>query len=214
MQQASLSQVMSSILSRLNRRDRAFTLIEVLVTVAIVSVVTLALTSIIQSFYKNNNYLIEETAALASSRRGVDNAISALREATYGDDGSYPISSAGTSTMTLYSDVDSDTGVERLQYALIGTTLYEYITNATGTPPAYAANPQSTTTIATNVRNTSATPLFTYYDNTGAQLSTTSPNIASISSVKVQLLVDLNPNRAPNVFTLSETATLRNLEVH
>lgn len=205
---------MSSIPPRLSNQTRAFTLIEVLVTVSIVSVVTLALTSIIQSFYKNNNFLIEETAALSSSRRGVDNAISALREATYGDDGSYPIGTAGTSTLTLYSDIDQDTGVERLQYKLIGTTLYEYITNATGTPPTYAANPQSTTTIATNVRNTSATPLFTYYDDAGVQLSTTSPNIASISSVKVQILVDLNPNRAPNVFTLSETATLRNLEQH
>lgn len=205
---------MSSILSRLNKYVRAMTLIEVLVTVSIVSVVTLALTTIIQSFYKNNNYLIEETAALSSSRHGVDNAISALREATYGDDGSYPISTAGTSTLTIYSDVDQDTGVERLQFKLVGTTLYEYITNATGTPPAYAVNPQSTTTIATNIRNTSSTPIFTYYDTSGVQLSTTSPNIASISSVKVQIMVDLNPDRAPNVFTLSETATLRNIEVH
>jgi type II secretory pathway pseudopilin PulG len=193
---------------------RAMTVIELLVTIAVMSVVALALTSLIQSFYKDNDFLIEETAALASSRHGVDSTISALREATYGDDGSYPIIVAGTSTMTLYSDIDQDSGVEKIQFKLIGTTLYEYITNSTGSPPSYSLNPQSTSTIATNVRNTSATPIFSYYDDSGVQLSTTSPAIASISSVRVQVLVDLNPNRAPNVFTLSETATLRNLIDH
>lgn len=188
------------------------TLIEVLVSISIITVVTLAITSLIQSFYKDNDYLIEETSALASARRGIDNAVSAIREATYGDDGSYPISMAGTSTLTIYSDVDTDTGVEKLQYALTNGTLYEYVTNATGSPPTYPSSSRATTTIATNVRNTDATPLFTYYDSSGNQLSTTSPAIASITSVKVEVMVDLNPNRAPNVFTLSEEATLRNLQ--
>ena len=190
------------------------TLIEVLVTISIVSVVALALTQLIQSFYKDNSYLIEETAALASSRHGVDGTVSALREATYGDDGSYPLSAAGTSTLTIYSDIDSDSGVEKVQYALVGTTLYEYVTNSTGSPPTYPAGAESKTTIATNVRNTSSTPIFTYYDSAGNQLSTTSPTITAISSIKVQVLVDLNPDRAPNVFTLSETGTLRNLAEH
>lgn len=190
------------------------TLIEVLVSISIITVVTLAITSLIQSFYKNNDYLIEETSALASARSGINKTVSALREATYGDDGSYPITTAGTSTLTIYSDVDTDIGVEKLQYKLVNGTLYEYIANATGSPPTYPLSSQSTTTIATNVRNTDATPIFTYYDSTGTQLSTTSPNIASITSVKVQVMVDLNPARAPNVFTLSEEATLRNLQAH
>lgn len=190
------------------------TLIEVLVSISIISVVSLALTSLIQSFYKNNSYLIEETSALASARRGVDNAISSLREATYGDDGSYPISVAGTSTLTIYSDTDQDIGVEKLRYTLVNGTLYEYLTNATGSPLTYPSIPSSTTTIATDVRNTASSPLFTYFDSDGNQLSSTSPDIASISSVKIELLIDLNPNRAPNVFTLSEIATLRNLQQH
>lgn len=190
------------------------TLIEVLVSISVITAVGLALTGLIQSFYKDNDFLIEETAALAGSRRGMDSTISALREATYGDDGSYPIASAGTSTLTIYSDIDQDAGVEKIQYALTNGILYEFITNSAGSPPSYPASARSTTTIATNVRNTAATPVFSYYDDAGAQLSTTSPSIASISSVKVQVLVDLNPNRAPNVFTLSETATLRNLEEH
>lgn len=209
---ASLFPAMSS--TRYRSSKRGMTLIEVLVSISIITVVTLALTGIIQSFYKDNSYLIEETSALASARRGVDGAVSALREATYGDDGSYPIGAAGTSTLTIYSDIDQDPGVEKLQYSLVNGTVYEYITNATGSPPTYPSALQSTTTIATNVRNTDATPIFTYYDSAGTQLSTTSTNISSISSVRVQMQIDLNPDRAPNLFTLSETATLRNLQHH
>lgn len=190
------------------------TLIEVLVSISIISVVTLALTGLIQSFYKDNNYLIEETAALGSARKGVDETVSALREATYGDDGSYPITAAGTSTLTLYSDADQDPGVEKLRYALRDGTLYKYVTNATGSPPTYPTSQEATTIIARNVRNTDADPLFTYFDDAGDQLSTTTTNIASISSVRMQVRVDLNPDRAPNIFTLSEMATLRNLEEH
>lgn len=189
------------------------TFIEVVVTISIMTVVTAALLGIIQSFYRDNDYLIEETAALASARNGIDGTVSTLREATFGDDGSYPIAAAGTSTLTVYADADKDAGVEKLQYTLANGTLYEYLTNATGSPPTYTGS-QSTSTIATNVRNTDANPLFTYYDSAGNQLSTTSTNIAAISSIRVDLEVDLNPARAPNLFTLSEMATLRNLEQH
>lgn len=194
-----------------SRTTRGFTLVELITTIAILGVVSIALLSLIQSFYKNNAYLIEQTAALDSSRRGIDETIMLLREASYGDDGTYPISIAGTSTITFFADMDNDASVERIRYTLVGETLYRTIANSTGTPPNYPAAQQSTSTIATNVRNTAATPIFTYFDADGDQLATSSPALAQISSIKVQLLVDLNPNRAPNVFTLSQQATLRNL---
>jgi prepilin-type N-terminal cleavage/methylation domain-containing protein len=210
MQRVLQFQAMSSIPYRWSRR-RGMTLIELLVTLAILSVVNIAIMTLIQSFYKNNNYLIEETSALASARKGVNDAITALRETTYGDDGSYPIAAAATSTVTLYANINSSSSVERIKYVLLDGTLYKTVTASSGNPPVYPSNAQSTSTIATNVRNTNATPMFTYYDNNGTQLSTTSTNVALISSVRVQVLVDLNPNRAPNVFTLSQSATLRNV---
>jgi type II secretory pathway pseudopilin PulG len=187
------------------------TLVELMVTIAVMTVVVTATMGLIQSFYKDNAFLVEQTAALASARKGVNQAITDIREASYGDDGSYLISSAGTSTLTLYSDIDNDTYVERVKYDLIDGTLYRTTAQAAGSPPSYAGAAVSTTTVATDVRNTDATPLFTYYDASGTQLSTTSPNIASISSIRIGLLVDLNPTRAPNVFTLSEAATMRNI---
>jgi hypothetical protein len=71
----------------------------------------------------------------------------------------------------------------------------------------YSGQPESITTVAVAMRNASSTPLFTYYDNTGA----TTTNVAQIAAVTVSAWIDINPNRAPNVFNLSETATFRNL---
>lgn len=188
-----------------------FTLVETLVVIAIIGTAGIALSGMIQSFYRNNAFLLEQTAALENARRGVREAVSAIRESSYGDDGSYPIENAATSTLTFYSDFDQDNSVERERYALVDGTLYREVTNAGGTPRGYANQPQSTTTIATDVRNTAAVPLFTYYDASGAQLSATSTDESAVASVAITLMVDLNPVRAPNVFTLRETATLRNL---
>jgi len=187
------------------------TFVELVVVIAIVGVVSGALGGLIQSFYRNNSYLLEETEALDNARRGIGDAVFELREASYGDDGSYPVATAATSSVTLYADTDGDRAVEKVSYFLKGTTFYKTVTNSTGSPPTYPSVPSATTTVATNVRNTATTSIFTYYDDSGVPLSSTSTDASKVSAVKVTLMIDLNPTRAPNVFTFTETATLRNL---
>ncbi|HEX8591654.1 MAG TPA: type II secretion system protein, partial [Candidatus Paceibacterota bacterium] len=98
------------------------TLVEMLVVIAIVSSAGIALSSAIQYFYKSNAFLLEQNAALDNARRGIREAVVAIREASYGDDGSYPIASAATSSLTFYSDFDRDDSVEKEQYVLQGGT--------------------------------------------------------------------------------------------
>ena len=189
---------------------RGFTLIETLVVVALVAIVGVALQYAIQYFYRANAYVLQGTAAVNSARNGVTTLSSNLREATYGDDGAYPIAAAATSSVTFYADVDRDGGVERVRTYLIDRTLYRVVTNAAGNPPTYGGQASATTTIATYVANGTSTPLFRYFDSTGTELSGT-PNIAEIASITTTLMVDINPLRAPDIYTLSQTAMLRNL---
>lgn len=194
--------------------SRGFTLVETLVVIAIVTVVSIAITTAIRYFYQSNAFLLEQTAALDSARRGVLDTVHAIREASYGNDGSYPIAAAATSTITFYSDVKNVGSVAKIRYYLQGTTLYRGVTSSAGSPPSYAGQPETVSTIATYVRNPGTAPVFTYFDVNGLQLSTTtSPNVAQISSVGINMQIDLNPNRAPNIFTLTESATLRNLRL-
>ena len=190
---------------------RGMTLMEVMVVIGILSVVGMTLSGTIAYFYKSNAYLLEQTSSLDNARRGMNDAVRVIRQASYGDDGSFPMGYAATSTLTFYSDLDNDNSVEKVRYVLTGATLYREVTNSGGIPPSYAGQPQSTTTIASYVANSTSTPLFTYYDINGTQLSTTTTDEAQVASVGIMLMVDINPLRAPNVFTLSETTTLRNL---
>jgi prepilin-type N-terminal cleavage/methylation domain-containing protein len=189
------------------------TLIEMLVTIAIIAVVSISLGKVIQNFYRTNAYTLQQSQAVDSARKGVSSAMQDLREASYGDDGSYPIASAATSSITFYSNVDGDTAVEKVRYYLSSATLYRGVTNSVGSPPSYAGQGEATSTIAGHVVNASTTPataVFRYFDSAGLELS--SPfNISQIASVQTTVLVDFDPNRSPTTFTLAESATLRNV---
>ena len=193
-----------------SRNQRGFTLIEVVIVVGITAVVGLALSSMITYFYRTNDYILQEGTAVQSARMGLGIAVQNLREASYGDDGSYPIGSAGTSTVTFYADVNGGTGVQKILYYLKGQTLYRGVTTSAGNPPSYAGQPTSTTTVATYIQNTGALPIFQYYDGTGTLL-TYPINLSAVTTITTTLKIDVDPNRSPSPYTLIGRATLRNL---
>jgi prepilin-type N-terminal cleavage/methylation domain-containing protein len=191
---------------------RGFTLIEMLVVIGITGTVGMALTTLIVNFYKTNGYLLQEASAIDSAHRGLEISFTNLRQASYGDDGSYPILSAATSSITFFSDIDGDGSVEKIRLYLLQGTFYRGVTDSTSSPPVYTGQKEATTTIATYVRNATPTPLFRYFDINNTELSTTTAvDVSKITSVSTSVMVDLNPLRAPDILTLQETATLRNL---
>lgn len=194
-----------------SRSGRGFTLVEMLVVIFITGVVGIALNSLIATFYKDNGYLLQETEAIDSAHRGLNTSFIDLREASYGDDGAYPILSAGTSSITFFSDIDGDGSVEKIRLYLLNGSLYRGVTDSTSSPPTYVGQIEATTTIATYVRNSSTTPVFRFYDDNGAELSSSTIPIALIRTISTAVMVDLNPLRAPDILILQETATLRNL---
>jgi prepilin-type N-terminal cleavage/methylation domain-containing protein len=189
---------------------RGFTLIEMMVVIAILTVVGISLIGMISYVYKTNTFVFQESTATDNARRGIEYAFENLREATYGADGSYPIAAAATPTITFYADVDSDGTVEKIRYYLSNGNLYRGVANPAGSPPSYTGQPELTTTVASYVQNGTSTPIFHYYDDTGAELA--SPfDVSKIASVSVVIGIDVDTKRAPITFTLIGSATLRNL---
>jgi hypothetical protein len=182
-----------------------------IVVIFITGIVGIAINSMVANFYKTNAYLLEETKAIDSAHRGLSTSFIDLREASYGDDGSYPIKSVSTSSITFFSDVDNDGVVEKIRLYLSNGSFYRGVTESTSTPPTYVGQPESTTTIANYVRNSSSTPIFKFYDVNGTLISSSTVPIAAIASISTSLMVDLNPLRAPDILILQETATLRNI---
>ena len=198
-------------MQRYSSKTRAFTLIETVVVIGVLAVVGVAISGMIAYIYKTNTFLFQQSAATDSARRGIEYALENIREASYGADGSYPIANAATSTVTFYADVDNDNVVEEIRYYLSNGTLYRGVTNPAGSPPSYAGQPEASTIVANYVQNGTSTPIFNYYDDTGAQLSTPA-DVSQVASVSVVIGVDVDIRRAPVTFTLIGSATIRNLK--
>lgn len=195
----------------MKKLSRGFTFVETVVVIALTALVMVTFSYMIAYFYKTNNYALQQSTAVNEARQGVRDAMQYLREASYGSDGSFPIQNAGTSTITFFANIDNDTAVEEITYSLQGGTFYRTVINPTGTPPSYVGQTPATSTIATSVVNATSTPVFLYYDDTGAQLAQPVA-LSKIASVSTTIVVDVNVNRAPVAFTLTSGATLRNLK--
>lgn len=192
-------------------RYRGFTFIEMMVVIAATVLVMGVLSMLIVYFYKTNAFTLQQAIASQQARQGVEDAMRHLREASYGSDGSYPIGTAGTSTIVFYANVNSSPDIERVTYSLVSGTLYRGITEPAGSPPTYTGAASATSTIATSIVNSTSSPVFTYFDANGNEL--TAPiNVSKIASVRTTLLINVNVNRAPVTYTLYAGATLRNLK--
>lgn len=190
-------------------RIKAFTLIETVVTIAIFSIVLFAITSLIIYFYRTNTFVLEQTSAVENASIGVTDAMKNLREASYAATGAYPVISATATSITFYVDMKDNGVIDRVRYWLSGTTLYKGVTIPIGNPLSYVGQPEAVTSLATDVHNGS-TSLFRYYDSNGTQMAPPI-NVTNIASINTTVTVNINPTHAPDNFTLSIGATLRNL---
>ncbi|MBU6310708.1 type II secretion system GspH family protein [Patescibacteria group bacterium] len=187
---------------------RAFTLIETITTVAIVSIILVVVAESVMQMYRSQESSIEQGIQIANARAGVAQFTRDVREASYADTGAYPLAAIGTSTITFYADTDSDESVERIQYSLIGTQLVRSVTEA-GVPPTYAGVPEERL-ISAHVRNSEdGVPLFRYYANRTEIAATSS--VSLVDAVSIMPVVDIFTEHLPFNVTLLETATLRAL---
>ena len=190
--------------------QRGFTLIEMVMVITLSSGIMLILSGLLVFFYRTNASIIEQTGAITSARRGIENAMRDLRETTYAETGAYPIEYISENEIIFYADTDTDDAVEKITYKLIDDTFYKHVVNPTGNPYEYV-EAGATTTISTEVRNTQfARDVFTYFNANGDEVAADSSPL-EVTFITASIVVNVNPDRAPNEFTLTSSATLRNL---
>lgn len=189
---------------------RGFTLVEMIVVLGIFTVTMLTITSTIYYFYRSNAYSVEQSSAIISGRRGIEYLVRDLREATYAEDGAYPIVSIDDYEISFYADVDGTSDVEKVRYFIDGDLLKKGVIKASGNPLAYTGS-ETTTTVSQYVRSiVKGVPMFTYKDKDGVAVTNFS-NIQDVRFVSASIIVNVNPNRLPEEFVLKGSAALRNL---
>lgn len=187
------------------------TLLETVVWVAITSMALVAITNSILYFYRTNSYAVEQAMAVTSAQRGIHDMIKVMREAAYSSTGAWPIIAMSTSSISFYADIDTDPFIEQIRFSVVGNDIVRGVVDPSGDPPVYT-NPESVSVISDKVRNNEqGVDAFRYYDRDGV-LMTDLTRIAEVRFVEVTIVVNINPNRLPNQFTLRSTAAFRNLK--
>ena len=192
--------------------NKGFTLLETIVTIAVFTLMMGAVSWSIVSFYRTNSYIIQQSLAIDSARRGIETMVREIKEATYSDTGAYPIAGVAQQSLVFFSDIDKDSNVEKVRYFLDGANFKKGEIEASGNPPVYQSGNETIIVLSDSVRNGGRT-IFTYYDNSGNEI-TNLTQIASIALIKVNLIINVDENRAPSEFTLYSTSQLRNLKTN
>jgi len=193
--------------------SRGISLIEAVVYVAIFTVAMLAIMSSVSFFYNTNRYTLEQSTQVDAARIGVAAMVKDIREADYADTGAFPLISAGANDFSFYSDIDGDGSKEKVRFFVSANDFMTGVTESAGIPPVYSGA-ESISMVAQYVRNIeNGTPIFRYYDNAGAEI-TNYTNVSKIVFVKVDLVVNVNPETLPNEFDLHSSASIRNLKTN
>lgn len=204
----------STFLSRIKRIRSAqagLSFMEAVVTIALFSLVlTVAMEGIVR-LYDTHRYGIEQALATASGGKGVSTMVRTIREATYSDNGDFPIVTAASSTFTFYADINDDGSAERVRFFLNGTMLTEGITPAAGVPPVYSDTYEILHVVSPYVRNASSSiPMFRYFNQNGVEV-TSAADLLTITFVTVRLIVNVTVSTLPQEYTLMGSTALRNL---
>jgi prepilin-type N-terminal cleavage/methylation domain-containing protein len=194
---------------------RAFTLVEVLTTIAIMTSI-MVVVSLFQYNILNYNRSIGVSLVNISEAQAIMKSLAReLRSMEPGENGEYPIATAATNTIVFYVDYNADGRSEKVRYYIASSTLYRGVTLPVGIPAVYSPATESVRTLTTGLRNSAATPIFQYYPNTysGTSTALTYPlSISNIRLIKVDLRVDTDPLRSPVIRTYTTQVQLRNLK--
>ena len=203
-------------LKKIKFNNQGVTLLEMIVTLGIfVSAIIIMSTYIIQS-YTASRFSIEQSDAIEYAKKGIIKISKEVREASFGDNGDFPIAEALDQSLTFYSDIDMDESVEKVRFYLNGTDLIKGVIEPSGNPPTYLPESEATTTISQYIRN-NAEPTFQYYLGGNPATQTplpmpVNPNI--IKLVRIYLKININPAKAPDNYILENYIQIRNLKTN
>jgi Tfp pilus assembly protein PilW len=194
----------------MNMTKRGISLIETVTVIAIVPVIMIAIANSVLFFYKANTVSIEQAYQVDHARKGVTLLVRDIREASYADNGAYPLAAMASTSITFYSDTDRDNQTERITYEITGTSLKRAVLDPSGSPTTYTGS-AATTSVSEYIRNIEdGVPAFRYYDKDNIEVADAA-HIADVVSVSVMTVINIVTTRAPGEFTLKSSATLRNL---
>jgi len=197
------------------QRNRGFSLVEILVVVAIASSLIMVVSSLSGNVSGLNSLVSSQLQSKSDIAQTLQIVTTEIRSASPSQSGAYPIDSAGTSSFSFFSDIDKDGKTDHVRYFLASTSIMKGVIKPTGTPATYPTSGEVVTDVIDNiVVNATSAPLFTYYDKnyTGSQAPLAQPiDTSQIRLVGITFYADVKPNQGPAPDYFSTVVDIRNL---
>ncbi len=198
-----------------DNKTLGFTLLELVVVIGIISAIIISLGNFQTDIFKNNKFSFDSLNTVQDAKSIISTMVKELRTASPGSNGSFTIVQAATNTLTFYSDIDGDLLKEQVRYYLATTTLKKGIIKPTGNPLTYNNANETFSYLAYNIRNSSTSPLFQYFDSN--YMGTSSPLTQPVTTtdvrlVKINLIIDIDQNKSPVIRTYTSQVSIRNLK--
>lgn len=186
---------------------RGMTFSEVIVTIAIFSIIMIGVNQLFIKSWQNYNLVIHTNEASVAANRGVSDIVNVLRKICEAENGSHPILNVEDFDLKVFSDIDKDGTTEKVHYYLNGTDLMVGKSNPSGFPLSYPTGDDETSILVKNVVNSSTQPLFFYYNGENEIISAPAGSINEIRMIEVNLFID----RKEGDINIESYASLRNL---
>lgn len=188
---------------------KGFTFIETIITIFVFTLAMGAVMAFIIMGYRTQSYAFGQARAIQEARRGIEVMVKEIREARTGEDGSYVIYNAQDNEFSFFSDIDRDLAIEKVRYFSDGTNFKKGIIEPTVTDGiADYSGEEEISILSQYVRN--APSVFRYFDANGEELFNPDRR-KNVKLMEVSLVINIDPNRAPNDFELKSDVYIRNL---
>lgn len=203
--------------NKINKQS-GFTLVETLFTIFIFTILMLGTTLMMKDIFSVSKQQYGVLTNVDQARRIANTFVNELRNSAYGANGAYPVNQVGDTQIIFFSTAPRNDGtISKVRYYITGNTIYKGVTNPAGSPPSYTGQPETVTTLSSDIY-LGSNPLFYYYDGNynGTGSALTQPvNINVVKFIKMNLIVlkELVQN-SNNTFTVSAGASIRNLKTN
>jgi prepilin-type N-terminal cleavage/methylation domain-containing protein len=176
----------STLVARRGFKDGGVSLLELMITAAILPIVLSAAYLVFTTLSGNYSGIAAQSEATSEAQRAMDTMVREIRQAQEITDGGGALATATPTACSFYADIDRDGVPERISYYVDGSDLYR--TQSKSTTPVYPyVYPDVSAQRVVNL-TTSSSVVFTYYDKSAPLDAVTGiPNPATICAVGIHL---------------------------
>ncbi|HEY4480242.1 MAG TPA: type II secretion system protein [Candidatus Paceibacterota bacterium] len=195
-------------------KNKGFTLLEIVIVIAIASAIFMAVFYFGESIFSWNSASQKNLSAQSDARKILKTITRELRSASPSSLGAYPLSQAGASSVTFFSNVDDEPDKEQIRYFLDGNELKRGVIKPSGFPLTYNPANENLSTLIRDINN-GLNPVFEYFDSTytGASDPLLQPvQPTQVRLVRITVYIEKDPNKSLGPVVATSQVFLRNLK--